>query len=141
MTKYFFGEREFLVFPHCGITIAEFMLLRFYVKSDHNASVEKRKIYSHRKNISSNQLFSNFFSNIVVFTKFLPKKCERQFLVFSTLHCGYSLSHFFGRNFVKATFLLKKSPKSWFDEIFFRWEQIFHFSTLLWNVESEFSVV
>ena len=28
------------------------------------------------KNISSNQLFSNFISKTVVLTKFLPKKCE-----------------------------------------------------------------
>ena len=27
--------------------------------------------------------------------------------------------HFFGKNFVKTTFLLKKLPKNWFDEIFF----------------------
>ena len=40
------------------------------------------------------------------------------------------LSHFFGKNFVKATFLLKKSLNSWFDEIFFRWERISRFSTL-----------
>ena len=29
------------------------------------------------------------------------------------------LSHFFGKNFLKLTFLLKKSLKSSFDEIFF----------------------
>ena len=40
------------------------------------------------------------------------------------------LSHFFHKNFVKATVLLKKLLKSWFDEIFLRWEWIFHFSTL-----------
>ena len=33
-------------------------------------SVEKWEIYSHRKNISSNQLFSNFFSKNVAFTNF-----------------------------------------------------------------------
>ena len=32
---------------------------------------------------------------------------------------GNLLSHFFFKNFVKATFLLKKSLKSWFDEMFF----------------------
>ena len=32
---------------------------------------------------------------------------------------GILLSHFFGKNFVKATFLLKILPNSWFDEIFF----------------------
>ena len=31
------------------------------------------------KNISSNQLFSKFFSKNVAFTKFLPKKCESKF--------------------------------------------------------------
>ena len=42
-------------------------------------SVEKREILSHRKNISSNQLFSKLFSKIVTFTKFLPKMREREF--------------------------------------------------------------
>ena len=32
------------------------------------------------------------------------------------------LSHFFGKNFLKLTFLLKKSPKSWFNKIFTQWE-------------------
>ena len=31
------------------------------------------------KNISWNQLFSKFFTKSVTFTKFLPKKCEREF--------------------------------------------------------------
>ena len=31
-------------------------------------------------------------------------------------------SHCFGKNFVKTMILLKKFLKSWFDEIFFRWE-------------------
>ena len=43
-------------------------------------SVEKWKIYSHWKNISSNQLFSDFVSKNVIFTEFLPKKCESKFL-------------------------------------------------------------
>ena len=44
------------------------------------------------------------------------------FLVISAQQCGNfrnSLLRIFGKNFVKATFLLKK----WFDEIFFRWDQ------------------
>ena len=36
-------------------------------------SVEKREILSHRKNILWNQLFSNFSSKSIVFTKFLLK--------------------------------------------------------------------
>ena len=43
---------------------------------------------------------------------------------------GNLLSRIFSKNFVKATFLLKKLLNSWFDEIFFRWEQICHFTTL-----------
>ena len=43
----------------------------------------------------------------------------------STL-CENSLKHFFGKNFVKATVLLK----CWFHEIFFCWEIIFLFSIL-----------
>ena len=38
--------------------------------------MEKWKIYSHPKNISSNQLFSNFISKTVVLTKFLLKNSE-----------------------------------------------------------------
>ena len=43
---------------------------------------------------------------------------------------GNLLSRFFGKNFVKAPFLLKKLLNSWFDEIFFQWEGISRFSTL-----------
>ena len=47
---------------------------------------------------------------------------------------GILLSLIFGKNFVKATFLLKKSLNSWFDEIFFRWEKISVISTV-WHCE------
>ena len=50
-------------------------------------SVEKWKIYSHNNFFSSNQLFSDFFSKTVAFTKFLPKKCEREFLQFPHCEC------------------------------------------------------
>ena len=69
MTKKNVSEREFPVFPHC------------------ECSVEKREILSHKKKISSNQLFSNFFSKTIVFTKFLWKMCEREFLQFQ--HCDF----------------------------------------------------
>ena len=52
---------------------------------------------------------------------------------FTTLHSveiTEIISHFFGRNFVKAPFSLKKLLKSWFHEIFFRRERISHFYTL-----------
>ena len=43
---------------------------------------------------------------------------------------GNSLSRIFGKNFVKVTVLLNKVLKSWFDEIFYKWERISRFSTL-----------
>ena len=48
--------------------------------------MEKREILSHQKKISSKQLFSNFFSKTITFTKFLQKECEREFLQFP--HCA-----------------------------------------------------
>ena len=42
-------------------------------------SVEKRKILSYQRKISSNQLFRNLLSKTVVFTKFLSKIREREF--------------------------------------------------------------
>ena len=76
------------------------------------------------------------------FTNFLQSKkiqCIQQFheifvklkITYRTQcgNCRYSLSHFFGKNFVKATVLLKKLLNRWFDEIFFS-ERISRFSTL-----------
>ena len=40
------------------------------------------------------------------------------------------LSHFFDKNFVKATVFLKKLLKSWFDGIFLVRERISHFSSV-----------
>ena len=47
-------------------------------------SVEKWKIYSDRKNISSNQLFSNFFTRNFTFTKYLTEKSKLAFSVTPT---------------------------------------------------------
>ena len=44
---------------------------------------------------------------------------------------GNLLSHFFGKKFVKTTFLPAMNLlNSWFDEIFFQWERISRFFTL-----------
>ena len=53
------------------------------------------------KKISSNQLFSTFFSKTITFTKFFCQKCVR--VNFRNFHT--KISHLFDRNFVKATFL------------------------------------
>ena len=45
-----------------------------------------RTYYERVEKISSNQLFSNFLSKTIGFTKFLRKKCEKEFLQFP--HCG-----------------------------------------------------
>ena len=56
-------------------------------------SVVNWKKYSHQKNVSSNQLCSNFFSKNIAFTKFLPKisvltdvMCTLQKLVKANIH-------------------------------------------------------
>ena len=61
------------------------------------------------------------------------KKIVGENLQISTSRCGNygnSLSRIFGKNFVKATVLLKRLLKSWFDKIFLWWERISRFSTL-----------
>ena len=45
-------------------------------------TVWKNEKFCHWKKISSNHLFSNFFSKTNAFTKVLRKKCEREFLQF-----------------------------------------------------------
>ena len=68
---------------------------------------------------SSNQFRVQFFGK---------KLLSRNFHIVTLFDA--QCAHFFRKNFVKATVLLNKSLKSWFDEIFFQWEQIIHFSTL-----------
>ena len=63
MQSVHFSESKFLIFLHCD-------------------NVKRREIISHWTKISSNHLFSNFFSETNAFTKFLRKKCEREFLQF-----------------------------------------------------------
>ena len=94
-----------------------------------NCGVEKWEILSHWKKISSNQLFSNFFSKTIVFTKFLRKKCEREFLQFP--HCAMwnSISLKKIRQINSYQIL---SWKRYFHEIFAKkvWERICAISTL-----------
>ena len=76
--------------------------------------MEKRRILFSYENISWNELFCNFFGKIVVFTKFLSKKCsvlcEKEFPVISTPTVRKFQnvpSHFFCKNSVKLTFSIK----------------------------------
>ena len=77
-TSLFFTSNQFMNshFPNAN--------WRNFVAIPH--SLEKREILSRWKKISSNQLFSNFISKSIAFTKFLQKKCERDFLQFP--HCA-----------------------------------------------------
>ena len=65
-----------------GISVHEklrhfIIVMEKYTKNDGNQNFNGfNKV--HEKNISSNQITSNFFSKGVTFTKFLPKKCETQ---------------------------------------------------------------
>ena len=65
-------------------------------------SVVKWKIYSHRKNISSNHLFTNFLSKNIAFTKVLPKMHESKFPKLP--HCGTGSMHW---SFLPSRFSVK----------------------------------
>ena len=60
-------------------------------------SVEFTKILYHVRIISWNQLFSKFFSKTIDFTKFLRKKCEREFLKFP--HFGVEITEIYSHAF------------------------------------------
>ena len=106
--------REFLIFPHCvRFTLTEiiFRQITYLVISlvkllfsrnfcQNCAGVNSRNFHSVHctgnygnllslKKISSNRLFSNFFSKTVTFTKFLPKIREMRVNSrnFHTVHC------------------------------------------------------
>ena len=68
-----------------------------------------------------NQLFSNF--------DLTEKMFDFWFTVWKLCMYGNSLSHIFGKYFVKVTVLLNNLLESWFDEIFFWWERISRFSS------------
>ena len=118
--EFFFSEREFRVFPHC-VPRALVCVYKKKQKDDHAQKISWDQFYrklvvftkifqnTHNivkimesqygktrnalslKKISSNQLFSNFFSKTIAFTKFLRKKCEREFLQFP--HCDHNIVH------------------------------------------------
>ena len=69
-------------------------LKKYYVKtitSVENTVWKNEKFSLTEIFFSSNQLFSSFFSRTINFTKFLWKKCEREFLQFP--HCGKVLKN------------------------------------------------
>ena len=103
-------------------------------------SIEKWEIFSHWKIISWNHLFCNVLCENVTWVNFhdfltqcvIVKKIWVNFHNFLT-QCWNNrnfLSHFFDKNFVKPTVLIKTLLRSWFHEIFLSWEWIFYFFTL-----------
>ena len=73
--KLIFGNVWFLNFFHKKICI-------FICQCTQCGKTRNYLHSSHWKKISSNQLFSDFFSKTIAFTKFLRKKSEREFLQF-----------------------------------------------------------
>ena len=65
------------------------------MKSDGTQCGKTSNSLSLKKN-SSNQLFSNFFSKTIAFTKFLRKKCGREFLQFP--HCTALTKKYFAKS-------------------------------------------
>ena len=65
-----------------------------------------------KRNLEIQWMFESFKS-----TREIMSECSAQ-----CGNYGNLLSHFFDKNFVKVTFLLKKILKSWFDEIFYGWQ-------------------
>ena len=109
MTKYFFGEREFLVFPYCV------SLILFSGKT------KEKKLW--------NQLFSNLFSKTVTFRNFLQKK------VWDTVWKNEKFSLTSPKkNFVKSIHLVKSLLSRNFCKN--TWERISVMSTMC---EREFS--
>ena len=98
----------------------------------HKYCGKTRKSFS-LKVFSSNQLFSNFFSKAIAFTKFLRKKCEREFLEF--LHCAvlklrnFSLTLFW-QKFRESNGFTKEIPKKFRSRNIFSVSENFSFSTL-----------
>ena len=74
------SDRKTVKFPHC-VYLGD----RNGTDSTLYHSVEKREILSHQKNISWNQLFSNYFSKNVAFTEFSKKSARVNFCNFHTV--------------------------------------------------------
>ena len=79
--------------------------------------------YFKRKKISWNQLFITSLVNTLLSRNFCQISVTVNFRNFHTVRSRNfhrnSLSHFFDKNFVKATYLLKKSPTVDFTKYFF----------------------
>ena len=76
---------------------------------------------------------NNSFHRMLI-SEFYPTPTVRKLQKFSlTVVNMYRnlFSHFFGKNFVKPTFLLKKLLKRWFDEIFFWWVNFSFYHTAM----------
>ena len=101
-TEFFFRQINFLVISlvkplfsrnFCVKSVRE--SLQFPHTQRYGTQCGKTKNLVSPKNISSNQLFSNFFSKNATFTKFLPKMCETKSQQFP--HCTvreFSLTQF-----------------------------------------------
>ena len=84
-------EKKFRQINYLVISLVKTLLSRNFCKRSltvnfpHTCIVEKREILSHWKKNSSNQLFSDFFSKTIAFTKFLRKSVRENFCIFHTV--------------------------------------------------------
>ena len=97
----FFRQINYLVILIILLLVKTSFSQIFFSKKCESTVWKNEKFSLTEKKISSNQLFSDFFSKTIAFTKFLRKKCEREFLQFP--HCECVRVNF--RNFQTACVL------------------------------------
>ena len=88
MTKYYFSETKFFIFPRCGVV--------------------KWKIYSLTENFfrQINNLAISFVK-LLLSHRFLPKKLESKFVYINTTLCCVTFTHFW-QNFRESNFFTKE---------------------------------
>ena len=82
LTEFFFRLINYLVISLVNTLVSRNFCqntVRVNFSNFHTAHCGNYRNFLSPKPISSNQLFSDFFSKIVTFTKFLPKMSERKF--------------------------------------------------------------
>ena len=102
--------------PDCYVNQLHELFINCRVEITETQCGKTRNSLSLKKN-SSNHLFSNFYCKTNAFTKFLQKKCEREFLQFPH-HCEKFTVTLFRQKFRESNGLTKELI--W--RIFWRWQ-------------------
>ena len=109
----------------------------FFSHSHQNSNLCFHDIFEYLLYCNETSILDYLLMHFKIFTKFLQKKKQRKKMnnQICCTQCGdYGnfLSHFFGKTFVKATFLLKKLLNRWFDEFFLVRVNFSSFHSTLW---------